>query len=1551
MFLERVDPFAEIETPVDPFAEVDVDPTAVTQQTALDPETVNSRARLAAFANTDTGGTDYLSRLENTTALYSDLIQRYGEDQIRREVAHRERSRTVQALVDMTVPQMDPTGELRAGALHLAERSLREDIERRKESAVEEAAVRRVQELAAGGSTEEAKLMLNLMEHGSPADMIYDRTVKRMIIQREVENAGIARENQSWFRHLTDFAASIIPFDYGLSHSELVDAPGVVKRWYDAIFAGQRFQSEKAALWNLPADEFAVYVRDKLIPAIKENTTLSGYHNRSEELGLWTELYDKSSATEINFFGGLDLAGAIPVAKIASIPSFLGRNGARTAVADSIARAALKMADEGTEVAAKATGITVAEVTDNLAVSAVRTGEAATSIGVPLEAGARLERGRALIDLHAGQLQAPGRLKPEELEVALDAVETRIRNRYTDRVVDVNRSAAIELSDGSRTHRVEFTLGKKGGGGFADKKHAENLARSMNEAAEVVQDESGQWFVRTSRDITETGFYTIELRPQTTGWLGRKLLNARLVGDIDLADAAQVSNNTKARTTSRLIFDLAKPYRKLRGKERIFVDELLKRGEVEGKWFSRDEVEIFAREAFDMEPNDRIYASIQAAQDINDVEFALRNDHIYKTLVTRGGRDVQFELGTFKYDGTAFVSETLPDKIPTRVYDVSTGRHVIKVNDEIDTLKAQGYMLVRTAQPVQMPDGTYINRFVGKPDAFRVDNLSREQLAYRPGGHRMYAGTHFVRQTKYGTQPDTGKRFLTNPNTYTTGTKAEMTFWAGKMEQARQLYVRALGGRQSIFNGRTKADKIRAAQTAQSLAEQIDEVFEGRPGFPTGDDFIKRMEAGEYERNSKFVVTEDRVMPEEYNVIPEDVMNFADMEEGGFNGWLRTTGRMYTGMKGEHLDDWNGQRAITLDAYSTINRSLTNISQVSSLSDYKLQAVERWMKTYATYLDYDPNASPFRAFLDSSFKPGLGNEKIRQAGEAQREKILGMLGWKTEGDRQSMQYQRRFVDWVLGDDPTTKSYKFKKEALEWWKVSDPIQALRGWAFDLKLGLFNVAQFPLQISTMFAATSLDPVNGMKGMQSLPFLRMYIFRRKHFRDGDLSGFTRERMHLAAGFDSPEEFQLFLKTAEQSGFFDMNQHLLQGVGGPNSVLSATQGGINELRNHGRFFFNEAEVWNRGVAFRIAWEETRRKFPNLKHTDDKFKTYLAGRAEDYSLGMSNASAAEWQQGFAAIPTQFWAYNVRMMEAIMGNRFTPAQRMRLLAGQIALYGAAGFPLTAAVQQYIEAQSGETPDIGTVESLYTRGLMDNVIYAMTGADIQYGARTGTGNFLPDLFKELFGLSQYGPTSPAEFIGGATFGITGGVVGNMVDVGRYAMMEAGTEAKPMTEESLKRLARQVSTLSNIHKAMLMQQYGYYVSNRGNILASNVTEGESNLPVIGLKPSAFAALLSLQPGEMADLSAKSAHKKKKDKVVAEAARVITTFRTRYVQEPDNREEIAADVNAYVRLLPPDIRRDALRRAQRNTDPSLYDRLVEQFQRDQAEEELREQLSEEN
>lgn len=1466
--------------------------------------------------------------MTDRTAAYEAQIATLGDSEVRMEAANRQKERQLSGLSDV-IKEALPRGdqELTQGAVQAYTNLAAMDVAADAAYALERQAVENIQNLAAAGNITQARVMLGNLERGNALDVIRDVNAKRMILQNMIDKAQVAVEDQGIIRDVADFFLGWVPLNASLSAGGNVDIDDGMKNWYDGILSGQRIRREAETLWDMPLKEFSQFVNEDFIKNLAQNTTLLGYKNNNEELALLTQLGSRTSEAWVtNSFNFIDNVGLLaPVAKpvrgAMGLAGTMVRNGARREAAELTAKAALDVLQDSTQAAARS-GLSVDELSESLAVRAVSTEAPDATVAIAMDADAALNRGRALMAMRP-ELEQTARLNPEEIDHAVSVMVERIERQFGREVKDVN-IVENTLTGRDVTRRVEMTMGKKSGGGFSNEAQANRFLGSIGETGEVVADESGQWFAKVTIDMPETGFYTNLLNVQTPSPM-RFVLNARNVGDITLQDAAQVAGNKRNALLKTLVEPYSNTFRALNGGEREALGQVLQAGETHAKWFTKDQIETLYKRRFNRMPTEKELKAYQAARDINDIEFALRNDDVYKQRVTKGYRSVSFDLrGRGSVDRTNAIIDRELKSIPKqRIYDVSGDIHYTKENPMTpkvwERLKGQGYQLVTTEVPETLADGTRIKTFLIKGKDMNVENLRSDQISYRPGGHRMYRGKYFVKQTVQGVQPDTMEKFLDNPNTYIAAmTRAEATKWANTMEAARQAMLR----------GETK--------------EVLDEILGGFPNMPDADEFLRKMDDGTFQKNTKFDTYYDREMPDEYLADGQN-LEFIDPEDTGFNGFLRTNGRMYTGRKGEQLPDYQGNLAPLLDPYETLNRSLMNIASLTSFGDYKMQSIERWMQTFGKHLDIrdlPEGLSDMRLFMEAPLKKGgnASQQRIRNEALAQKKIIQRTLGWKTENDLRSDEWQRRTADFIAGSRVDGVIPNIRRDVSEWWTNSNPIAALRGFAFDLKLGLFNVAQLPLQLSTAAAATALSPKLGMQGWAMIAPMRFMLGGRsltKEAFENRLDQLVKNGVNNLGGFKDAKEFKDFVRSATRSGFFDLGgTHGLMDHYGPNAALNGFASGVERTRDAGRFFFFESERWNRIVAWRIAWDEAVQS--GLKVDSPEFAQRLAGRAEEYSFNMSRESQAWWQKGVMSIPTQFWAYNARMLEAMTVGNFTPAQKLRLILSQSALYGSAGLPVAAVVSDLMKRQSGETPSLSDPESagekalaVIDRGLLDTAIYHMTGSDLLVGRRYGTGTWLGDTVGDIFGMSQYGEVSAADVLGGATYSILGQVGQTLRPVVEYMTMESGDTGKPMMRDSLLRMAQNVSTVGNVTKALMVYNYGVYMSTTGSI------------QVDGLPPqTAFGVALSLQPAEMAEITTMMNHFKDKKKVVDDAAKVINNYRTRMINQPDQAQTLGEEVNAFVRLLPDDVRRDALQRVQREIHPSMYAGLAARLEKEQAE-----------
>lgn len=1445
---------------------------------------------------------------------YAASISATGEEQTRREIAHRQRARQISEFNDYANEVSFEDPELAGTIREAADIRLIEDEENRAAYALEQEFVRSVMNTAADDPYQ-AQLMLDNLREGDALDVMADRLTRSMILQREIDNLGLEAQDRPWFYHLADFALSAVPFLESTAATGNVDVNGVTTNWYDWLLSGERIRNEREALWTMPLDEFVDYVPNTLIPNLRRSATDLGYFNQGQVLRLAANMQHAPDAWETNAFNALDNFGVLALAGrgVLSIPGAMAQAGARREAVRLVAGLADEVANEGAEAVATRYGVTVDEIERLTLPRAVNPHGGAGGVSFAAGAAEAQERGQILLRMLTN-LTATSRLDPVEMQAAIQSATRSLTNRFGNRVADDVSVERITLADQSTVNRVTVTVGRQDGLGFARRGNAENYARSVGlDPEDVVQDPSGQWFARARADVNETGFFARNLESpiagSSFGWLHRGILSSRGLGDRLLTSAGLQAGGRQNRLIRALGSTYSRVFSSLPAQERKALGQVLRLGETEGKWFTRGELDEIWNRTFDRSPTQREVRAYQAAVDVNDIEYALRNDDVYKSFQTRGFSTVSFDTGmgvATEMNGQVRRSGIRVGADSPRMYDVTNRQHILTTTQEaVDDLLGQGYVVIDLDRALELVDGTRVTRFIGRESDFNVQSLRRQQLAYRPGGHRMYQGQYFVKQANIYAQPDqAGSQVFDQPSTFIVAkTRRQAQEWAEVMEQAR----RAVNDNPEI------------------TAAELDNIFAGRAGFPTGEEFLQHLDDGVYRRDTPFEALFDREMPTAYS--PE-VARRLESEDNlpGYGGWLRTTGRMYYGGKGEHLRDYRGELAPVYNPFRTINTSLSNIARLTSFSDFKHAAIQRWVNTYRHTLEQQglEGMSDMAIFQRGRVSDTLPNaQKVRQAAEGERDVIRRILNWETEGDRRMRLAARaasEYVEGVFGEPGAN--------FINWMNDSRPFSAIRGFVFDIKLGMFNVAQLPLQTSTMFAAMYISPRAGMQGFLAMPMVQRILMGNGKNFNGMVEQFIRNGAHKNLGMDAAE-FRAYLRHARDSGIYDVNgTHIMVNDYGPTAAFGRFGQGVQDIREAGRFFFYQAEVMNRIVARHIAWKRIRNEFQDLEIGSPEFNARVAGLTDDYSMNMMRESRSAWQDGLLSIPTQFWAYNARMLEMMLGKRLTPMQRVRLAAGQLFMYGSSGIALAPVVSDVIKSRTGE-PELNTPLGFLDRGFFDHLIYnlPMIGEDVRFGERVGTGTWSAELVREIFGMSQYGETSLADMVGGASYQIVSGLVG---DVRNYLLAEMGIGDTVIPRgQAIRSMLSEVSSISNAWKAYLVFRYGTYETGSGSTIVSDLPPHH-----------AIYTLLSYQPGEAGEIGDLMDFYNRREEHIADAARIQRNYLVRMLNRPEDAEQIRAEMLEWQQLLPEDIRPEIIRQSRYDVDESLYQGMAERIEEQRLE-----------
>jgi hypothetical protein len=375
----------------------------------------------------------------------------------------------------------------------------------------------------------------------------------------------------------------------------------------------------------------------------------------------------------------------------------------------------------------------------------------------------------------------------------------------------------------------------------------------------------------------------------------------------------------------------------------------------------------------------------------------------------------------------------------------------------------------------------------------------------------------------------------------------------------------------------------------------------------------------------------------------------------------------------------------------------------------------------------------------------------------------------------------------------------------------PDVALRSFAFDMKLGMFNPDQYIVQASSALNIMAIAPMDGLKAAASYLPLRMAminpdpkVLKELYKRSSTLIGMTEK------------EFLESVDYMRKSGRYQVNQNISE----INGTYDVTRGMINKVREMGRTPFNEGERVQRLMATNVAYREFRKANPVLDVTTDAgfriMDDFIVNRADALTMNMTRSSAAWWQQGFMSLPTQWLGYQAKLMENIFfGKNLSGAERLRLGLAQIGFFGGAGVPLGGMVVDTFVDGSSEGIDKNAY-TLLRYGLLDYTLSNIIGEESAISGRLGVGDGILQVYEDFMDKNF------AELIGGPSLTIA-------TDTTSSAITMFGSlfnSDVSITQYDLGKVLRNVSTLDKAAKAYYLMQTGEFIDKKGRALAEDM-----------------------------------------------------------------------------------------------------------------------------
>lgn len=947
---------------------------------------------------------------------------------------------------------------------------------------------------------------------------------------------------------------------------------------------------------------------------------------------------------------------------------------------------------------------------------------------------------------------------------------------------------------GFDNYEMTVRMGKESGTPFIDYFAAERFA--LNFGGKVVAEGDG-YVVEISRNLSLKNVGKATEAEELNSFLLDAIASPEATSSADL-------NTLLKRGTSRIgtvLQDIgnthAAIYKKIGKKDSKAIDSIITelrdgKDSYRRNWYSINEFKDKFYSLTGREASQDVVNAYVSSNKLNETAWLVRADKFLKSAT-----DQNIFVGSFSNINNLKLRSVERFRVPTeikKIYDVDTGTLL-----DIKNIKNRRIYQAVDGIPVGDDVAFYVTGDLkGSRRLFHSD-----VYGYQPGGSRGTANvSNFVVQER-GLKDVNGIGFSARAKTVVAArTSSEATKAATEIN--------------TILKAIRNATGVTTGAVVKSSIKNIDEltsVIRANNGFnpsiETVDEFLKFMDdAG--------------IGVDDLKVVDADA-EFSKIGIGGLDYFQHGGAVTYRDLYELNSNPTSAFRDKILFGYGGGSFKMVN----------PLTAIERDFARGVNYLaqrSYLKNAT--EGLLKGGDKYIINKDAIKNMGLYQRLKMAEFDTGSEAGERFARE-QQTILARMEEKSGFTKAYerrmnkvgqyifdKFKYDVFD--KMSfDPTVALRGFAFDLKLGLFNIDQYIVQSSGAAAIISISPKFGTQAALSYMPMRLAMTNpavRKAVakRTAQFTGMTEQ------------QFDEMIQYMDRSGRFQIDQTVQE----INGSYDMSMGIIDRIRKTGRVFFNEGERVVRLMANNVAYREFRLKFPDLDITTDAgFRTmdeFITRRADTLTMNMTSASAAGWQKGLLSIPTQWLSYNARMLENLFFARnLSGPERLRLAIGQLAFYGAAGWGLGGAFNAFIDKTSTELdPEVYT---LLRYGMADFLISEMTGVQTGLGGRLAVGEGLVDLYENLTS-DQF-----LEVLGGPSVSVAQDSV--TASLGLLQSVVSGNWNIAATD--FNKLLRNISTWDKAVRARWILQTGEYLSKKGDVQATGLTPEAAILNALGAK----------------------------------------------------------------------------------------------------------------
>lgn len=1317
-------------------------------------------------------------------------------------------------------------------------------------------------------------------------------------LQKENEDRSFA--SKAW-----DFGERIVPFVEWYQKQNAVEDQG---DFISSVLPGSNLEEQYAYLWGLTDSREFKDTLDKTVAELKDRNL---YVAQSWLEGFFS--YGNSDGTLDNLLGVLDVATLVPakvfgtalkgVARSASraptdlnrIASSLGKN-ADAAVGKSIED--IKAGDFFQQDIRNAKEVenSIPSIVspDKLLVGADNIPQAAyTRMKIAL-----LERAD-LAQRFLGDANLVDRATPEELVQYKDILlRDYVRNNPSiqKNVIDVEVSSNTDLGN---VYPAKVVLGRRDGTLFESEKQAQNYFKRYIQGTDDYQIvQRGEGFqIEVNKSVDETKFLT-DLKLGTTQRTPESLANTfgwwrspnyTISREQELARSTAV---TSTELLGDLFSEISRPFQQLSKKEFSQLEELMVVNRDSQKYFENyGEFETAFQARFKTLPSveqaDTYFAYVQ----INDLDLIVRDLDWYKQKARLGLEDITVKLNDplpngavnpldVSFEGKVVDRLPVGSKDPFSVSILENGVAKKPVNsrflttsemDRIQKLLDKGYKIVQVADQAFKVGDRYAGFLV--TDSLKRGRVGLKNIERKAGGHKVHKYPFYIKQ---------GMISGTEDARLYRGDKTLFNIRSDK--EGRELLEVLETARQKQLRGDPDAMKFVRDNLPISTREWAGSIADGAIDlnipFALTKKGIRSLDTGAYAglRN----VTD----------LAQNEHNLTSKIMGRYGGERSEANINVIRSEGDNL--FEIAPAPFLSPMDTLRSSSANMISTRVMNDYTLKTHQDFIREFSDILQGTREEQLSRGVSDlvnPQFKPGASPARQAAAKNVSRA-YNNLMNFGTELDNKIEMYKEKLLSSILPKVGPRGQQWVEDKMLS--RVKDPGQFFRSVAFNMKLGMFNVQQLFVQANSMVNVASIAGVNGIRGGSVYPIMRAALLSNS---PEVIKG--AGRMAEKVGLMKTEEFTESLELLRKSGFNNIGGDVayLDDIQSPEIRAGALKQAGKKFLQYGRTPFQEGERMVRVAAWNAAYLERKGILKGAKITR-RDEAMILQRAKDLTGNMTRESNAAWQKGYAAVATQFFGYQARIMEQFIGKKLTSAEKLKLFTGYSAVYG---LPVA------VGATTGVIPvrDI-LVDTMYGMGIdpdqsgFEPLIDGFAATAMEY--ITGT---------ELSVADRYGPGGLPTFydlwrgdkdISDIFLGASGSIV--LTTIGDAAPFVKGMASEftdyegglyNLTPDDFLAPLRNISVVDNAVKMYNVWNFGIWASKNGtDIMKMDLPEG------------IMAAMTGLQPASIEDAFSKlRATQDYKEGQKALQKQIIIEYR-RVMKMEDSPEREKAIKNIKARMI---------------------------------------------